>query len=78
MHLARMVSTRYHACMDKKAILDALKVRIFMARRTVTEVCAEAGVDRSTLSRWATRPEAMQATTLRKLEQALDRIEAQR
>lgn len=63
--------------MDKKAELDKLHSRAFALRKTMSQVCTEAGVAHSTVSRWNSNPDSMTAGTLRKMELALERLEAQ-
>jgi len=62
--------------MDKKAELDKLHSRVFALRKTMGQVCNEAGVAHSTVSRWNNNPDSMTAGTLRRMEIALERMEA--
>ena len=62
--------------MDKKQTLEAFLKRCFDARQPVYKVCKRADVATSTVSRWKANPDSMSASTLGKLEAALDEIEA--
>ena len=64
--------------MDKTSALNALLDRAFAARIPLHDLCAQAGVAYSTVSRWRKRPDAMTVRPLAKLEAALDTVERQR
>lgn len=61
--------------MDKQKELDAFHARCFSVRVPVYKICEEAGVAQSTVSRWNKDPSTMTASTLRRLEVVLERME---
>lgn len=63
---------------DKKAELAAFEAKCFAARQPIYRVCERADVAQSTVSRWRKNPNAMSASTLRRLEDALQLIEAEK
>jgi hypothetical protein len=60
--------------MDKQTAISEVERRAFEARRTMSEVCCEAGIVLSVWSRAKTRGK-ISVLTLRKVEDALSRIE---
>lgn len=59
-------------------LVDALYARARQAKVPMYAVCAEAKVNKSTPSGWRRGHSDPQLSTLRKLEDALDRIEKER
>jgi hypothetical protein len=64
--------------MDKQAVFAALEARAFAARTTLHQVCKETKTSPTTITRWRKDAETMRATTLKKLEDRLAEIEAER
>ena len=67
-----------YAGMDKETALTALLQRCFDARLPVGELCCQAGVAKSTVSRWKKDPARIGPRTLAKLEASLAAIEQER
>jgi len=59
----------------KTAALDAIKQRAFEHRLSSPELCAISGVGLTTLWRAEKHPERIRASTLHRLEQALDKLD---
>jgi len=61
--------------MDKETALKAFRQRCFDLRLPVTLVCSRAKVGVNTPTRWSKDPSQIRASTLKKLEDALDWFE---
>ena len=60
--------------MDKQAELEKLEQRAFSARIPMYKLCGLARVAPSTITRWRANPDQMTAKTLKKLEDALEKV----
>jgi len=60
---------------EQQAAILALRERAYLARVPMYQVCEEAKVAPSTLTRWRDDPSKAKQTTLTRLANALDRIE---
>lgn len=63
--------------MDEMTELHQIVTRAFAAGTSISNVCKRAGIAPSTVTRWKKRVTKPNATTLKKLSDALDEIERQ-